>query len=303
MHRSTASSSMSLAGLLPAVLIAGACSAHPHSSPRPERDLTVQMVPHDLVTNMPSDVPIVITLTNHQPWETLEDFVREELPSWHESVRTVRWPSREPVEGQWIFSNSYPLTLVFEPSAPLPRGWYAIQANFETIVVPRGTASEEAIRRGSTAWAWDGGWTTSRFHVGSFPIAQLFGRIDPPTDGFDGSGGTFSLFTTEPVLLERDQSLEDMLAVSLDGERIDCPVSHPDSVLRADGFPFQGLQWTCSDVPHPGRVEVTLRPFEGAPAALRYGGRGGTPVWHGETATWFSSHDVDESIFTEEVRP
>jgi hypothetical protein len=94
-----------------------------------------------------------------------------------------------------------------------------------------------------------------------------------------------------------------MLTVTLDGEPLDCPSAQPDGILRATGYPYGGLLWRCSDVPRSGRVVVTLRPLEGAPTSLRYGGRGWPPTWVGETGRHFSARAVDDSLFLEEVSP
>ncbi len=270
----------------------------------PAEDTTVQMVPGDLVTNQAPDVSIVIELTNILPWQSLEEFVREELPAWTASSRVVRWPSREPIEGRWVFSNAYPLTLRFEPAAPLPRGWFALQVRFSDLPVRRGTAPGAAFESGQAPQLLDDGWVTARFHVGSLPIVQLTGRVDPPTEGFAGSGGSFTLLTTEPIVLDRDLSLEGLLTVTLDGEVVDCPALSDTPFRRADGSPF-GVSFTCSDIPHAGRVEAALRPLDGAPPGLRYTGEGNPPTWVGETARWFSGRDVRDSLFleTEAVSP
>jgi hypothetical protein len=279
------------------------CS-HPMDARPPEVDTTVRMLPADFVTGQAPDVPIVIELTNIQPWQSLEDFVRDELPAWHASSRVVRWPSREPIEGRWMFSNAFPIRLRFEPAEPLPRGWFALQVRFSDLPVRRATAPAHLFETGQAPQFLDDGWATARFHVGSLPTVQIWGRIDPPTEGFEGSGGSFSLFTSEPMVLERDLPLDGLLTVTLDGDVVDCSVPTVTRVRRADGAPLGGITWTCSNVPHAGHVEVTLRPLDGAPVGLRYVGEGNPPRWTGETGRWFSERDVPDSFFLEaEVTP
>ena len=86
---------------------------------RPAVDITVRM-PFDMNTNLPGDTPLVIEIPDLQPWASVDEFTREELPSWRESMRVVRWPSREPIEGRWVFSNTLPLSFTFEPTGRLP---------------------------------------------------------------------------------------------------------------------------------------------------------------------------------------
>lgn len=266
-------------------------------------DLSIRMRPADFVTNQAPDVPIVIQLSEISPWQTFDEFIERELPAWHASSRVVRWPSREPVEGRWVFSVT-DLTLTFEPVAPLPEGWFALQVRFSDLPVRRGTVAMHAFEIGVAPQYWDDGWVTTRFHVGSLPTFQIWGGLDPGTDGHD-PGGMFTLGATEAVVLDADVPLEGLLTVTLDGERVDCaPTEGFGPLLLAQGYPFSGITWTCPDVPHAGRVEVSLRPLEGTPPGTRYVGQGTPPTWIGETGNWFSAQDVPDSFFlADEVRP
>lgn len=271
-------------------------------TPAATDDFTVRMTPADFVTDQTPDVPIVIELTNIRPWQSVEEFTRGELPSWHANSRVVRWPSREAVEGRWIFSNAAPYTLRFEPNVSLPVGWFAVQVRFSELPVRRGTATSEAFERGLAPQYWDDGWVTTRFHVGSLPIVALIGGIEPATDGRD-SGGSFSLYVTEAIVLDADLPLDGLLTVTLDGEPVRCvPWLGDGVVLPADGHPFGGVRWDCTDVPHAGRVDVTLRLLEGTPASLRYAGTGTPPTWTGQTGRPFSNSDLTDAFFTEHVQ-
>ena len=248
----------------------------------PDVDETVRM-PEDMRTNLPSDTPLRIEIPTLRPWLGADEFVRNELPSWHESIRVVRWPSREPMEGRWVFSSAIPVSFTFEPSAPLPRGWYAMQVNFGTISVPRESGPGVHIRNGAAGQVVIDGWNTARFHVGSFPVLTLVGGVDVPRNGLDGGGG-FRLEFSEQVTFEGDILPADPLRVTVNGLPIRC----------------ESPGWTCETPPTEGTVRVELTPLTGASLPLRYTGEGGRPVWVAQTGEWFGKNNVDDSVFTEE---
>jgi len=270
------------------------CPQPAQDPPRPAVDETVRM-PFDMNTNLPGDTPLVIEIPLLEPWASVDEFTREELPSWRESMRVVRWPSREPIEGRWVFSNTLPLSFTFEPTGRLPVGWYAMQVNFGTIVVPRGTAPESAVRQGGAGQTLDDGWTTARFHVGSLPIGSLRGRVDSPRDGRDG-GGWFGLGFSEQIEFEHEIPSADLLRVTVNGVPIHCEPFWP--TIQAGRF--LGASWTCETPTSEGTVRAELMPLTGVSLSVRYGGDGGRPSWIGPTDAWLGGPLVDDSIFLEE---
>ena len=276
--------------MLAICITALACS---QPMPDPAVDETVRM-PSDMQTNVVRGTPLVIEIPTLRPWASVEEFEREELPSWYESIRVVRWPSREPIQGSWFFSRDYPVTLTFRGS--MPPGWYAIQVNFGTIVVPRGTAPERAVQQGGAGQTLHDGWTTARFHVGSFPIAALRGRVDSPRNGLAG-GGSFSLGVSEPIDFERDLAADDLVRVSVNGVPVRC--GPYGAVIPAGRF-LGGATWTCETPLSEGTVRAELMPLTGASLPLRYTGQSGQPVWEGPTDEWLGGLFVDDSVFAEE---
>lgn len=270
------------------------CPQPAQDPPSPAVDITVRM-PYDMVTNLPSDAPLVIEIPNLEPWGSVAEFTREELPSWHDSMRVVRWPSREPIEGRWVFSNALPLSFTFEPTASLPRGWYAIQVNFGTISVPRATAPESVVRRGGAGQSLDGEWTTARFRVGSFAIFVLQGTVDVPRNGLDG-GGAFSLGVSEEIEFERDVPTANLLRVSVDGVPLRCA---PYAASIPTGR-FLGATWMCETPARAGTVRAELMPLIGTSLPARYSGEAGQPVWVGQTGDRLGGLYVDDSLFVEE---
>lgn len=292
MHRSRSQRSVRGMGLLTFMVIALGCS---NPEFHPAVDTTVRMTPVDMVTNLPSTPPLVISIPTLYPWTNAEDFAREELPSWRESMRVVRWPSREPVAGRWVFSNALPVSFTFMPTASFPRGWYAIQVNFGTIVVPRATTSEYHLLRGTSGQYLDDGWTTARFHVGSLPIVLLRGGADVPRNGYDG-GGNFRLNFSEEITFENSISATDLLRVSVNGIPLRCdPYS-----TAIQGGRFLGASWSCETPASEGTVRAELMPLPGASLPLRYGGESGSSVWVSQTGESFEGPFVDDSIFVEE---
>jgi hypothetical protein len=274
--------------LLAVCLTTLACS---QPMPDPAVDETVRM-PSDMQTNVLRGTPLVIEIPTLRPWASVEEFEREELPSWYESIRVVRWPSREPIRGSWFFARDYPATLTFRGS--MPPGWYAIQVNFGTIVVPRQSSPAVHLRNGTAGQVLIDGWNTARLHVGSLPVVGLRGGADVPRDGRDG-GGEFSLGVSEPIEFERDIPAADLLRVSVNGVPIRCQPYGP--IIPAGRF--LGASWTCETPPSEGTVRAELMPLTGASTPLRYGGEGGQPIWVVQTGEWFGLNTIDDSVFAE----
>lgn len=265
----------------------------------PSEDYTVRMAPEDLTTGLTASVRPTVTLSTYWPWQSPDEFVARELPAWDRGLRLVRWPSQELVAGRWVFSNTYPpSTLTFEPETELAPGWYATQMRFSDLPVTRGTLASAPQVLAGTAGPNVGstlieGWTTTRFHVGSRPIAQLWGFIDT---GGDGGGGHVELYTTEDVRLTEAQETAGLLEVTVDGVPLRCP---PHAQRLDVGDPLR-LSWTCDDPGREGEVVVTLRPLAAAPTGLVYGSAESPPTWRFHTGEFIDPYDVPDELFAPE---
>ncbi|MBX7196240.1 MAG: hypothetical protein K1X94_29560 [Sandaracinaceae bacterium] len=264
----------------------------------PSEDYTVRMAPEDLTTGLTASVRPTVTLSTYWPWQSPDEFVARELPAWDRSLRLVRWPSQELVAGRWVFSNTYPpSTLTFEPETELAPGWYATQMRFSDLPVTRGTLASAPQVLAGTAGPNVGstlieGWTTTRFHVGSRPIALLRGFI--ATGGEEG--GDLHLFVSEEVALAAEQDTSGLLEVTVDGSPLQCPAY---ARLVPSG-PFLGLDWICESPEREGEVVVTLRTLAAAPAGLVYGSAESPPTWRFHTGEFIDPYDVPDALFAPE---
>jgi hypothetical protein len=268
----------------------------------PTEDYTVLMAPEDLQTGMAPDVRPTVTLSTIWPWRSVEEFVERELPAWDRSLRFVRWPSGEPVPGRWVFSNGFPpLTFSFEAESELPDGWYATQMRFTDLPTRRGTFATAPQVLAGTAGPQVGstvidGWTTTRFHVGSMPIAQIWGQI--ASGGGEEGGGHIRLYITEEVSFAQEQEIDGLLHMTVDGVPVRCN-SYGE---RLPAGLFLGIGWDCDDPGREGEVVVTLQPLAGAPPGLLYGSAESPPTWRIRTGEFFDPYDVPDSLFAVTAR-
>lgn len=260
----------------------GALTGCPDAAPiPPDRNYSVILSVADLTTNHPPTVPLEILITDLEV--TVDEFMGGELPSWMEAARVVSWPQRTVVAGYWSFTSPEGGGLLrFVPTQPLEEGWYAMQVNFSMISVPRGIFGDmvpDVAQRGVGAHTWDDGWTTSRFHVGSFPLVWVSGGIDAPGDGLLG-GGSLRLHTTESLVLEEEIHPADLLTVLVANRPVSCIVRTPASLGAGDLF--EGFLYECESIPSDGELAVSLavpRWHASSGATVRFCAPGAVPRW------------------------
>jgi hypothetical protein len=210
-----------------------------------EAETSLVVSVRDLATGVRPD-DITIDLRSYSPWLTREQFEERELPTWNESFRVVHWPDRTPLAGEWTFiAEVSSAQMRFVPERAFEEGWYALQVRLDALPVRRGySLGFHAVDRD--------GWSTVRFHVGSFPMLGLAGGVSHAADGI-GGGGDIQIGVSEPTFASSRQDMRSLFAISVDGEAQDCTMV-PEAVEA--GEPNQIIGVHCPDPGHPGILQV-----------------------------------------------
>lgn len=240
-------------GALALVAFASGC---PRPEERPlftEEELSLLVVDlGDLQTGVHPET-ITIDLRSFRPWLTHEEFEASELASWRENFRVVHWPDATPVQGTWSFDWERPSgEMQFVPARPFDDGWYALQIRPDRFAVPRG------FYFGYGQVTRDG-WSTARFHVGSFPLLLASGGISEP-EGEQIGGIRADFVTTERVFARSALELREIITVTVDGRPLEC-----NAVLTfafTEGQRVDGPYFHCGYPGPPGVVRIELAPLD-----------------------------------------
>ena len=251
------------------------CSG-PEVPPFSEVETSLEVSVRDFWTGIHPEA-ITIRLLSYRPWWTPEEFVANELPSWNENFRVVRWPSTTAVEGTWTFTpDTNSGEMQFVPERVFQNGWYALQVRPDRLSVRRGFSVYDR-----PALVTREGWVTARFHVGSFPVVGINGGVAHTEEEGRIGGGDFSIGATEDVFAPSPQRVRDLVTITVEGRPLECTVV-PEMVPSGGRL---SLGFTCPD-PGPGTVRVELSQLDwttedGTP--VQYTGVDGSRIW--ETST------------------
>lgn len=170
-------------------------------------------------------------------------FPDREVAGWDGALRVVRWPSGEIVEGTWAY-DAAAITHHLQPARDLEEGWYAVQADLGRVG-----------RRADRSLPVVDGWTTSRFRVGSQPLATLtYSLSNRPPDS-----NVIDIACSENAVVSDARRLTEHLSVTVDGAPRACaPLVDLDDVF-GPSRPFSRMSVECGFVPSGALVEVTMR--------------------------------------------
>ncbi|MBN8615297.1 MAG: hypothetical protein J0L92_32175 [Deltaproteobacteria bacterium] len=182
---------------------------------------------------------------------SISRFPDREVPQWEGLLRVVRWPSGEIVPGTWAYDD-VSSTFHFRVAGPFfDEGWFAIQAELGRVGRRARDNSLPIVE----------GWSTSRFRIGSQPLATLSYYLGD----FSPDYGAIEITCSENAEVSEVRRFSEHIDVSVDGEPRTCTAmdetndTFGPSPLFEEPRPFYTASVECGFVPNGALVEVMMR--------------------------------------------
>lgn len=131
-----------------------------------------------------------------------------ELSLWDGALRMVRWPSGEIVPGSWAYDRGTGIFHFGVAGAQFGDGWFAVQADLDRVGRRAADRSAPIVD----------GWWTSRFRVGSQPLARIsYSLARTPPDS-----NSIEITCSEDAAVSEVRRFSEHVEVTVDGEPRAC---------------------------------------------------------------------------------